>query len=1425
MATFGHYETDRPLYRTGFNAIYLSRSGTKGPHPRVVKAYQPSLRVDDEKLSAAQSDAFLDSAGVQQKAAGKGGGYWAPIHESGVSPEGVFYVTDHYDLSAQQLVDGRANLGAAGLCRIVESVVRGLLALKHSCGRPHGNLKFTNILITRRGTLTGEKVVLSDPCPGSQLDEDTHAKMDLRQLGVLIHQLVMHHNPPLVAGYQAPDSQEWQRLGRRADAWRNLCNRLLMMDVAAERITLEELLAGLPGVAWRGWRRLFKAAACLCVIAMIAVLYRPIGDVVSKWLWPTTPEEARMAYLQCAEARTWLPELWHKLDPSIYGQRVASWKKDTSLAEIFKCIDDYGKPFEKDVRPVIPETPDEARLASDPVYRNDIGDANKARVEIEAILFGETRGWSLPGELASRAVGLREAKCETMAGYMELLLASIDRHEELAERIDDVLYLKNNWHTVNYAELEPNAVGADPGLAEPVADAKDFVDRLRKLPGHYRTEIAAFDDLLAAQKKLQVLLEEVIAAGDTEAEELRARSESVVAPRVAQIRSTPFTKGNASRVTDECRIARNLIGEIELQIKGPDQWFDEWRAQAAAGISSSRAINDDYTRRLDAWLGADRGVFADQYKGRWSDLRLLRSKVDRTRENLRSLDANDTGLPRTIAPESASSAWSKAICEYYADSKREVLIGEVIAMLTQQEPFPDPNDYPEECRELLDWPKNTVALIADFAAIEARLNAWYGFTEDVTEPTIRDPNIETLYGRCRGTSPLKDAEVSESLTGLTDRVKVLEGIEAKGTRNEPNDMTLKLHPEAAYAIWLRADPNWPSEIEQWQLAVQIQRSLKDTLKALPQDGLLTSDRITFLNNKLDETLETREGKFLLTEIVRDTNRVKAKAEGDGVLVKLGPFGGSLTDMREYSRAVRDLADFVAEPNWPEGYDLLEFDEEEGRRFASEPSITSAVIRDWLTAIEPDYRRIADIPADERDKWDERTRKLADDIADGLEEAKSTGDNQVEVTLQADNADLDILKADFNNVRGAASIRKHKDDVKKRRELLEVRLPDLESRVESDIRPRYCRHLRVSEKGEVVFRSGLRLAVFEPVLHVPSRPSPAYTADEFVVLHARTLNEFRDGNSPLLGTYPDVLGEKGYFGAKDYDDTESPNLGWPKYVRAVKDPSVILRFVPQDRDSDPPPFYMAIREITNAQYLTFLHEDAKGEDFKSLIRGPERYARWYLYPPALRTDFTFEPNEAYRESHPVVWVTYEGAARYAGWLGSQLPPASWLQRAVAYSGGPLAMDPAYYHIRGPAWLGAAEQYNTFCRKLQETDGASLTDVKGVMAPLGTIREGPERIPNWSPLDTVGVTLREPVAYAMNASVWPMQSRPVEGLKLHDLVGNVWEWCQATSSDASTTDVFGRSCLSRLDCLPTDFTQQCRRTTSACDLGYRIAVACP
>lgn len=169
------------------------------------------------------SQLFLDRARVQKSVVAAGGRYWLPIHDMGTTKEGAWVVYDYYPLTAQKLIDGRMQLGAPQLHQIVQSVVKGLVELQQARGRAHGNLKASNIII-ESGDLGQSRVFLTDPAHGTLHNEAD----DLYALGELIYQLVVRR--PASPDAPMAASEGWDRLGKNADRWRELCADLMAPD-------------------------------------------------------------------------------------------------------------------------------------------------------------------------------------------------------------------------------------------------------------------------------------------------------------------------------------------------------------------------------------------------------------------------------------------------------------------------------------------------------------------------------------------------------------------------------------------------------------------------------------------------------------------------------------------------------------------------------------------------------------------------------------------------------------------------------------------------------------------------------------------------------------------------------------------------------------------------------------------------------------------------------------------------------------------------------------------------------------------------------------------------------------------------------------------------------------------------------------------
>jgi hypothetical protein len=288
MVRFGRFETVRELHRTGLFTLYSGREAGASEEKFAIKVFKPSSSVLDKDKIEAESLRHLNSARIQQKASSGDAQHWAPVYECGPSGEGDFYATDRYDRSLQQLIDGRIRLSGPVLYMIVNSIAKGLTELKEVCGRPHGNLKATNVLIAGTGEISQTKIVLSDPSPEEQTNSQISWNPDLRAIAEFIYELITHRPTPAVDGWQAPDSPEWAKLGPKANDWRNFCNLLLGASVKSETVTIETAAKEIEKLrevkSLFSTRRLIAAGAVLiaCIAVLLALVFRP----------PPPPEKA-----------------------------------------------------------------------------------------------------------------------------------------------------------------------------------------------------------------------------------------------------------------------------------------------------------------------------------------------------------------------------------------------------------------------------------------------------------------------------------------------------------------------------------------------------------------------------------------------------------------------------------------------------------------------------------------------------------------------------------------------------------------------------------------------------------------------------------------------------------------------------------------------------------------------------------------------------------------------------------------------------------------------------------------------------------------------------------------------------------------------------------------------------------------------------
>ncbi len=291
MASYGSFETSREVASGHGSVVYAAaRAGESGSSYAVkVFALHRQMAEDPdsrETLAALVEDLTRSFTNLvtQQKAAAESSRNIAPIFEFGNEGESAWYATRLYPRSVHKMIEGRVALSYEAFFHIIHSVLTGAVDLKKTCGRSHGNLKPSNVLVGGGAKIREADVVVSDPLPGDEADVAKFELADLRAIGQIIFQLVRQRELTNESNWlilPIESSAEWTKLfGKDSPAWLTLCNRLLDPALSLDNYDLTQLAADLeplrpkPPVSGRVLV-IAAAAVVLVAIALVFILHRP----------------------------------------------------------------------------------------------------------------------------------------------------------------------------------------------------------------------------------------------------------------------------------------------------------------------------------------------------------------------------------------------------------------------------------------------------------------------------------------------------------------------------------------------------------------------------------------------------------------------------------------------------------------------------------------------------------------------------------------------------------------------------------------------------------------------------------------------------------------------------------------------------------------------------------------------------------------------------------------------------------------------------------------------------------------------------------------------------------------------------------------------------------------------------------------------
>jgi formylglycine-generating enzyme required for sulfatase activity len=176
------------------------------------------------------------AAEIQQKYSASGAGGWAPVHDIGPAKKGgAYYATDFYPWSAQLLFEQKDRLTSVRLLKLCDEICAAL------DGKPHGNLKLSNVLLSSRD-LDAARVFLTDPLP-----RGADAVADRRGVGRIIFELVTG-TPFKDYLWPVQTGEQWNALGPEGSKWLAWCNRLLAPPGNATVIELADFRKELEAI-------------------------------------------------------------------------------------------------------------------------------------------------------------------------------------------------------------------------------------------------------------------------------------------------------------------------------------------------------------------------------------------------------------------------------------------------------------------------------------------------------------------------------------------------------------------------------------------------------------------------------------------------------------------------------------------------------------------------------------------------------------------------------------------------------------------------------------------------------------------------------------------------------------------------------------------------------------------------------------------------------------------------------------------------------------------------------------------------------------------------------------------------------------------------------------------------------------------------
>ena len=1037
MSSFGRFESVRELHRTGFTVVYSGREAASNKDKFAIKIFQPSSLMLGEEQAKTESRRFLNSAQIQKKVADSGALHWAPVYDCGSNPEGTFYATDKYDRSLQQLIDGRIKVSAQILHTIIESIVKGLIELKEECGRPHGNLKATNVLIVGTGDISQTKIVLSDPLSDEQIDGKVHWDSDLRAIAELIYELITHRPTPTVGGWQVPDSEEWGTLVKQSKSWRNLCNLLLNTGVKPGTVTietvfkeLEEIQKAKPVLSYR-WIIAAGLGFIICIIVLFMLFRRP-----------PPPEKTEWEGL-CNQYQTWIDGLRKEL-----ANKQVDWSQDAKLAAMTEKITLASYPYKVmvdegmgSINEIVghPEYAEQRKtqdaLAAIEAISSFL-DPNSpnawlplAKMDSTANKF-KNRGWQGPATYLRYLVEV--VKPEPNKPILENVRTIFELSQKgILENIDLSLQNIADYQSTIKSSRDPIFVKLDDAYvnnqAAGVSDVNELNDKLAKMvelngritkffESDWQTEIdqetfltehggdtppetltdATFtkrlevfetyryirpdprENLFAMVNRIKEAIPLALISNPIEANPCKQDFEKLQ-PDIETVQNIKAIEKNRSDITEALDSYLPRLQELEGRITAATETANEYktRIQQVVAIATLDEINSKWVVLRDELFEKSPENELQQDLPRYAT---LRQKMDATEKSLFKLDEQLLReLPVQIEIPQDEIGWHSKVKQAY-DRQRKETISRILEALPILDEVPDVNGQnftqskQTEFTAFEQSRRDLSGIVTALDAIEDALDACYLLDSQLPQIVQETESIRALWDKWKNSDILTKPPFDNAFEDPIERVARIEKIDTAEDRQGLIDTALDSVSQREVIYTA------------WiRLGALSNPAWPDKYEDLGKDRevrqkLRTEFETISRKNELLDSLAK-------TAIRREIVLIDKSGSDDKILAGFDEFATeaisnyNLNELENIKGLSMALADYVCGTDWQNDKIRKDIFFESSNIHNSQEPVTAQTFRDWLTEVE-DYKKLAQDPRKEY-SWEEKIDEITQIVENEL----------------------------------------------------------------------------------------------------------------------------------------------------------------------------------------------------------------------------------------------------------------------------------------------------------------------------------------------------------------------------------------------------------------------------------------------------------